>query len=169
MSLPFAASPTLLRALTSLSAVQAYTAAPEPSTQSYTDPSMQTFTNASEPIKCPGKEIAGLILGINAIFWSGLGTLLGCIPVYGLIFACIWNAFGIGTGIAAMVLHKKVHEQATEISNKIETGKKLGLIGIIVGIAGIVIAIIVFIILVVIVGVGAVGGAATSNGINFNP
>ncbi|MBR3636638.1 MAG: hypothetical protein IKN45_01830 [Lachnospiraceae bacterium] len=148
---------------------QAYTATPEPSTQSYTDPSMQTFTNASEPIKCPGKEIAGLILGINAIFWSGLGTLLGCIPVYGLIFACIWNAFGIGTGIAAMVLHKKVHEQATEISNKIETGKKLGLIGIIVGIAGIVIAIIVFIVLVVIIGVGAVGGAATSNGINFNP
>ncbi len=134
-------------------------------------PNLQGFQR--EVAKCPGKEIAGLVCGINAIVWSALGTVCGCIPVYGIIFAVIWGLFGIGFGIAAIVLHKKVHEQAEEITSKIETGKKLGTAGIIVGAAGIVISIIALILMVSIWGV-AIGSSvinsvqqSTGGGITF--
>lgn len=88
------------------------------------------YNNSMPPqTKCPGKEITGMVLGINAIAWSGLGMLFCWHFALGLVYGLL----GIGCGIGATVLHKKVHEQATYITNKIELGKKLGIAGIIVG------------------------------------
>ena len=139
-----------------------YTQTPDMGAFSQTNTGYQTGAT-----KCPGKEITGFILGINSIVWGGLSLLCGFIPFYGMIFAFIWGAFGIGFGIATNILHKKVHEEATEITNKIETGKKLALPGIILSIVAMVISVVVFIVVVLILGVAAVGSASQSGNITF--
>ena len=118
--------------------------------------------------KCPGKEITGFILGINSIVWGGLGLLCSFIPFYGMIFAFIWGGFGIGFGIATNILHKKVHEEATEITNKIETGKKLATPGIILSIVAMVLSTIVTIVLFAIgVGAAVIGSSSQSGNFTF--
>ena len=118
--------------------------------------------------KCPGKEITGFILGINSIVWGGLSLLCGFIPFYGMIFAFIWGGFGIGFGIATNILHKKVHEEATEITNKIETGKKLATPGIILSIVAMVLSTIVTIVLFAIgVGAAVIGSSSQSGNFTF--
>lgn len=133
----------------------------------YSQPDLQGFKR--EPVKCPGKEITGLILGINSLVWSVLGTSMGCLPVYGLMFSIIWGLFGIGFGIAAIILNKKVHEQAEEYTNKIEIAKKLSVAGIIVAAVGIVISIIVNVVLVAIYGVSLATMMSTYNNSTYTP
>lgn len=119
--------------------------------------------NASTPqatlgARCPGKEIAGLVMGIVSLSEGVLAAICGIIPVYGIIYAVIFGLFAIGLGIAAIVLHKKVHEQATVITNKIEIGRKLAIPGIITGGAGMVLSILITI-AVCAAGVAAFSGA----------
>ena len=106
-------------------------------------------TYQAGPTRCPGKEIAGLALGINSLVWGVLGAAFSFMPIYGIIFGIIWGGFGIGFGVAANILHKKVHEQATEITNKIEIGKKLATAGMIVSAIAIALGIVVSILFTV--------------------
>lgn len=129
----------------------------DPNQAAYQQPAdLQGFNRV--PTKCPGKEIAGLVLGINSLVWGVLGLLFCWIPFYGMLFSFIWGGiFGIGCGVAANILHKKVHEEAEVITSKIETAKKLALPGIITGIAGMVISVVVLIGFIVLVGASAIG------------
>lgn len=92
--------------------------------------------------RCPGKEIVGMVFGINALVWG----VFGAIFCWFLPIAITFGIIGIGCGITAMIMHSKVHQQATVITNKIETGKKLGIAGLITGSAAIIISITVTII-----------------------
>lgn len=105
--------------------------------------------------KCPGKEITGLVLGISSLV-QGIATITcGWIPIYGIIYAIIFGLFGIGTGVAVNILHKKVHEEATIITKKIETGKKLSVPGIILSAVGIGLSITIGIIVCAAIGTAA--------------
>ncbi len=104
-------------------------------------------------VKCPGKEITGMILGINALVWSVLGAMFCWMPLYGIIFGTLYPLMGIGCGVAANILHKKVLEQATVTTKKIHIGKKLATAGIIVGAVSIGLAIM-FLIIWIAAGVG---------------
>ena len=114
-------------------------------------PDLQGYQH--QPVRCPGKEITGLVFGINALVWGILGTMFSWIPFYGMIFSVIWGGMGIGCGIVAIMMHKQVHEIAEEITNKVETGKKLAVPGIIIGAIGIAISVIVIICMIIFVGV----------------
>ncbi len=94
-------------------------------------------------IRCPGKEVTGLVLGIVALIWSLCGLVFACIPLAGIAYAIPFAVIAIGCGIAALILHNKVQKQATLITNKIESGRTLGFCGVIIGVASIIIAIIV--------------------------
>ena len=112
---------------------------------------------AVQPVgtKCPGKEITGLVMGIASLV-EGIATVTcGWIPIYGIIYAIIFGLFGIGTGVAANILHKKVHEEATIITKKIETGKKLAVPGIILSAVGIGLSITIGIIVCAAIGTAA--------------
>ncbi len=109
--------------------------------------------------KCPGKEIAGLVMGIGSLVEGVAAAICGMIPVYGIIYAIIFGLFGLGLGIAAIILHKKVHEQATVITNKIEIARKLAIPGIITSGAGMVLSILITTI-VCAAGLAAVSGAS---------
>ena len=64
--------------------------------------------------------------------------------------------------------HKKVHEEATEITNKIETGKKLATPGIILSIVAMVLSTIVTIVLFAIgVGAAVIGSSSQSGNFTF--
>ena len=133
----------------------------------YAQPSdLQGFNR--EKVKCPGKEIISFVFGINSLAWGALGLLFSWIPIYGIIFSFIWGViFGVGCGIVAIVMHKKVHEEAEEFTGKAETGKKLAIPGIILGIVGFVVSILVIIVFVAIVGVGAVSSLSSYS--NYTP
>ena len=111
--------------------------------------------------RCPGKEITGLVLGINSLVWSVLAAMFCWMPFYGLIFGLIYGLFGIGFAIATNILHGKVMEQATITTKKIHTGKKLAKAGLIVGIIAIALSILFF-----VIWIGAFGAAVMygSNG-----
>ena len=96
----------------------------------------------SAPKRCPGKEITGLVLGINALVWPIIGLCCCALPISGGILSIIYGLFGIGFGIAAAILYNKCIEQADYITKKITIGKKLGIAGIIVGAVGIVLGIV---------------------------
>lgn len=110
--------------------------------------------NSTVETRCPGKEISGLVLGINSIFWSAFGLIFCWYAALGITYGVI----GIVCGIVALVLHKKVMEQATVITKKIKVAKTLGTIGIIVGAVLIVLSIILLIVFITLgVGMGALG------------
>ncbi len=130
-------------------------------TQTNSTPDLQGYQH--QPVRCPGKEIIGMVFGINSIAWGGLGLLFSWIPFYGMIFSFIWGGlFGIGCGIVALIMHKQVHEVAEEISGKVDTGKKLAVPGIILGGVGMVVSILVIIFMIAIVGIGAFASATSS-------
>ena len=132
----------------------------EPAPFAQAGPDLQGFNRV--PKKCPGKEIVGFVFGINSIAWGALGLLFSWIPFYGMIFSFIWGGlFGVGCGIVALVMHKKVHEEAEEIGGKIETGKKLAIPGIIIGAVGCVVSVVVLIFVIAIVGIGAIGSISS--------
>ncbi len=120
-------------------------------------------SNTPTGTRCPGKEIAGLVLGINALVWSVLGAFFSWMPFYGLIFGLIWGGFGVGFAIATNILYKKVMEQATIITNKIHTGKKLAKAGLIVGIIAMALSVVICIIWVGIIGAAALIGQGGSD------
>ena len=107
----------------------------------------------STVVKCPGKEITGMVLGINSLVWSVFAIMFCWMPFYGIVFGIIYGLMGIGCGIATNVLHKKVLETATLITNKIRRGKGMATAGIIIGAIGIGLAI-VFCIVWVAAGIG---------------
>ena len=82
----------------------------------YTQEPYQQISRTSE-VKCPGKEIYGLVFGINALVWGILALMLAWIPFYGLFFGGIYGTFGIVFAIVTFVLSNKVFEQATVITN----------------------------------------------------
>ena len=134
--------------------------APQADAFAQAGPDLQGFNRV--PKKCPGKEIVGFVFGINSLAWGILGLLFSWIPIYGMIFSFIWGGlFGVGCGIVALVMNKKVHEEAEEFTGKAETGKKLAVPGIIVGILGCVVSIVVLIVFVLILGIGAVGSISS--------
>lgn len=92
--------------------------------------------------KCPGKEIAGLVLGINSLVFGIFAVIFGWIPLIGVAYGIIFALMGIGVGIPAVVLWSKVLQQATVTTKKGLIGKNLGLAGIIVSACGVVISII---------------------------
>ena len=53
-------------------------------TQTNQTPDLQGYQH--QPVRCPGKEIIGMVFGINSIAWGGLGLLFSWIPFYGMIF-----------------------------------------------------------------------------------
>lgn len=96
----------------------------------------------SAPKRCPGKEIAGMVLGINGLAWPVIGLFCCVIPVSGGIIGIIYGMIGIGCSIAAIILHNKCVEQADYITKKIVIGKKLAIAGLICGGVGIVLGIV---------------------------
>lgn len=114
------------------------------------------------PVMCPGKEITSMVFGINAIVWSGLGTLFGLIPLYGMIYYVIWGLVGLGCAITSKILYKKAKEQADYVTKKGETGNKLSNISFIVLGVGLLISIVMLIIGIAIFGLSIAGAAASS-------
>lgn len=77
--------------------------------------------------RCPVKEIITLVLGIYSLM---SGVVAAC-TFWHPVLATVFFILGIGYGIPAMILFKKIQEQATLITNKAYVGKKLALAGII--------------------------------------
>ncbi len=116
--------------------------------QVYTQPVYQQQSyNYSQPkgTTSPGKEITGLIMGITALIAGVFGVMLCWIPAFGIIWAVACCITAIIFGIVTFTIYKKVHEQATVITNKIEIGKKLAKAGIIVGAASLAFSILIMI------------------------
>lgn len=99
-------------------------------------------------IKCPGKEIAGMVLGIFSLFYGVFAVFFFWYVILSVVFAL----FAAGTGIAAMVLNNKVKEQATVMTKKTTIGKNLGIAGMICGIVAVILSIIFFIVAITIFG-----------------
>ena len=103
--------------------------------QGYNSTASYQVTQSQQPTtgtRCPGKEIAGLILGISALAMGVLAVIYCWIPVVssaGIVFGII----ALGCGIAALILASKVYQQATITTKKIRVGKGLGLAGVICG------------------------------------
>ena len=106
--------------------------------------------NAQAPVVCPGKEITSMVFGINALVW-GIFSAFFC---WHIICAAIYGLMSIGCGIVALVLHKKVLEEATFTTKKVALGKKLGIAGIICSAIAIVLSIIVLMAIIAL-GVGS--------------
>ncbi|MCR4617280.1 MAG: hypothetical protein K5669_03705, partial [Lachnospiraceae bacterium] len=115
----------------------AYTAPAQPL---YTQQSASGEIYAKPEIKCPGKEITGMVFGINALVWGVLAIILAWFPFYGLIFGLSYGIVGIACAIVTFVLYNKVKEQATVITNKILRGRSLAKAGLIVSIISVVVA-----------------------------
>lgn len=87
------------------------------------------YNMLNNEVKCPGKEITSMVLGILSIFYGGFGVLFCWHPV----FAWVFGLFGVGCGIPALVLHSSVMKIATVTTKKVKVGKNLGTAGIICG------------------------------------
>lgn len=121
----------------------------------------------SAPVKCPGKEITGMIFGISALIWGVIGIIMGFVGiavagtiqryssylgsyrgsvasassqvyVYGFVYAFM----AIGCAIVTIVLRGKIFAVAQEISNKIKIGFGLAIAGLITGGIGLLLTII---------------------------
>lgn len=99
-------------------------------------------------VRCPGKEITCMVLGIFSLVYGGFAALFFWHIVIGIIFGIL----GIGLGIPAIVLHGSVMKTATVTTKKVQVGKKLGIAGIICGAVAMVIAILFFVVVVGILG-----------------
>lgn len=129
--------------------------------------STDTFGQGSAPVKCPGKEITGMVFGISALIWGVLTIIMGFVGiavagtihryssylgsfrgsvaasssqvfVYGFVYAFM----AIGCAIVTLVLRGKIYAVAQEISNKIKIGFGLAIAGLITGGIGLLITII---------------------------
>ncbi len=111
----------------------------------YQQPMYQQIPQPQKPagIQCPGKEITGMIFGINALVWGILSLIVCWIPIYSLILGTMYGVFAIAFAIVAKTLANKVFAQATIITNKIRNGNKLATAGLVLGIIGLVLSIII--------------------------
>jgi len=122
----------------------------------------------SEPsvVKCPGKEITGMVFGISALLMGLIAILMGFIgigigAVYGrhsaynlytramattssqvFVYGFIYSFLGIAFAIVAMVMLSKVYAVAQEITNKIKAGFGMAIAGIITSGLGLILTII---------------------------
>ena len=121
----------------------------------------------SAPVKCPGKEITGMVFGISALIWGVLTIIMGFVGiavagtihryssylgsyrgsvasassqvyVYGFVYAFM----AIGCAIVTLVLRGKIYAVAQDISNKIKIGFGLAIAGLITGGIGLLLTII---------------------------
>jgi len=113
----------------------------------------QRYAPLSNEVKCPGKEITSMILGIFSLFYGVFGIFFCWMPVYAWIF----GLFAVGCGIPSIVLHNSVMKIATVTTKKVKVGKNLAVAGIITGAAAMVLDII-----VIIVFAGALGTSIMS-------
>lgn len=112
-------------------------------------------SSPAKPVGCPGKEITGMILGINALTWPVLGLMFCIIPISGGIISIVYGLLGVGCAIPAMILYNKVNEQADYMTKKIITGRKLAIAGLIVGAVGVFMGILAICLWVAGIGIGA--------------
>lgn len=104
-----------------------------------------TYSKANtNVVRCPGKEISGLVCGIMSIFYGAFGVLFCWHPAIAFSFGII----AIGNGIPAIILNKQVKKIATLMTKKTTIGKNLGVAGIICGAVAMVLDIIVILVLV---------------------
>lgn len=126
----------------------------------------------SAPVKCPGKEITGMVFGIGAIGMGVAAVIIGIVCIaaaaaimstkrslyslgYGSLYSpiaqsagslfaygYIWGIMAVGFAIVTMVLRGQIYAVAQEISNKIKAGFGLALAGIISGGIGLLLTII---------------------------
>lgn len=116
----------------------------------YTETTSTTAETSYEtPVRYPGKEIAVLILGINALVWAAMTAFTAWIPLYGFIFLVVWGGLSLACIIVCNKFYKTVKTFATETTPKLETGKKLNKIGTIILIIDAVISVLVGIISVI--------------------
>ena len=107
-----------------------------------------------KPVRCPGKEIVGLVFGINALVWGVLALLFCWHPMIGTIYALSAIAYSVVT----FVMDKQIGEKAEEISSKIIYGKRMAIAGMIIGI----VAIGITVVIVLVFGVAVVGSLMSS-------
>lgn len=108
----------------------------------------QSYAPISNEVKCPGKEITSMILGIFSLFYGVFGIIFCWMPIYAWIF----GLFAVGCGIPSIILHNSVMKIATVTTKKVKVGKNLGVAGIITGAAAMVLDIIVIIIFAGVLG-----------------
>lgn len=113
--------------------------------------------NTTNVIKCPGKEITGMIMGINSLLWGSLAFLF----CWHIVISFIYGGIGIGFAIAAFVLHKQVMETATHITKKITVGKNLATAGMICSCVAIGLSIVVIVGLIACTALGSASGLLT--------
>ena len=85
--------------------------------------------NANAGVRCPGKEITSMVLGIVSLFYGAFGVVFCWHPVLAWTFGIL----GVGCGIPAIILHNQVMKIATITTKKVKIGKNLGTAGIICG------------------------------------
>jgi hypothetical protein len=108
-------------------------------------------------VKCPGKEITGMVFGISALLMGIITIILGIVSVsvgatfgrhsvysYGratmanasaqvYVYGIVYGLMAVAFAVVAMVLRGKVMAQATEITGKIKAGFGMAIAGIITG------------------------------------
>ena len=119
---------------------------------------------------CPGKEIAGMILGISAGVFGVISLILGIVlaseasrlvnsslwdlalraytleaelktKLEGGVYGIILGIMAIPLGIVAMCLRGSVYRIAQKITGKIKIGFVLGLVGLVLGVVGVILSI----------------------------
>lgn len=109
-------------------------------------------------VRCPGKEIAGMITGIFSLFYSFLVIFCNTICLFALalaptmkndkdyidlwVYGIVFILFAISASIASFVLYSKVKSQATNPTKKIKIGFIFGIIGCVVAVLNILVTLI---------------------------
>lgn len=129
-------------------------------------PTNQYAPAESAPVKCPGKEITGLVFGISALLMGILAIIMGFVgiaaaatfgrhSIYGsygraigsasvqvFIYGYIYAIMAIAFAVVTMVLRGQVFAVAQEITVKIKAGFGMAIAGIIMGGIGLFITVI---------------------------
>lgn len=93
-------------------------------------------------VRCPGKEITGMILGIASTVWGILSLIFCWMPIEGLIIDIVYALFVLGFSIATFILNAKVRKEATVVTKKITFGVIMAIIGLVITAIAIVLAVI---------------------------
>lgn len=111
----------------------------------------------ADEIKCPGKEITGMVMGITSILYVGLSLLYIAIMAIDLLsrtgsYAPDFVAYllanvififtSLASAVVAIILFVKTKNQATVTTVKTKVGLILGIIGCVAGILNCIILIV---------------------------
>lgn len=121
--------------------------------QGYVDASVYQAPNGQYPraeVRCPGKEITCMILGIMSIY-CGVFSVLFC---WFIMYAFIFGICAIAYAIPAFILRKKAVEQATVTTKKSVIGRNLAIAGLICGIVAMIISLVITVLFGVALGSG---------------